>query len=694
MSVGKLNEIQVPELWDDNGDTLVFLHNTPSRIGPSFRVNSSCFASSRKLVKAAFGETHSDNGHSREVSGETKYRAVSDVTQMLMPNGPLSPSASQHGSTSDRSSSTGKRSTRDYFDEAPRRKNIHLYLPQALQADLNNPQAQLTGEDHETLLTVRNLFAFLTGRLLVATPRRPSMFDIFMFMSGILHRYEFTNLDGSTVGEEAATNFSRFVEDYRLADVRASREKTLEAIILGERMKSWELYNEGFIHAVGRYDDISALKSPKLYQISDLTRKRLERSNLFLSSRLRDVRDRLTEFDFPGLFAGIANSSTSSESKAVSFKAWRNSFFAMRRHVIGLYKHRYGAWPPKASSKKNDFEESGLNRLLLQQVYQDMCDLYDVLADLSNFTTRQVGLPPDEEPAGPNESGPRALRRVLGEFDRSTTTIQPAIPFDVPLIPSLSSIRRGFDALDPKKQKKESGKKLSDSEINTALMQSYNRDLMKSTPFLQAFFTYERNTAHGKSIEEIADLRYGQWLFMYAVIQSLPLVVVDAPGAKFTQGVEYFLSEFSKESPPWQRQDHRQKTTWRIPGSDTMVDMPAAIVEHSKDAIYQRSHCWQVAQDSAGVTAMVNGAASSQYDDLTHDNEELLPPVKPFDFHGGTPPRTPDRRISMGFGLEQLPLPSSVGVGPTGNRPNSTYDPSKNFNTILGLQDGQGKKKK
>ena len=684
----------MPELWDDNGDTLVFLHNTPSKIGPSFRLNSSCFASSRRLIKAAFGETHSVNGHNQEVSSETNYRAFSDGTQMLTPNAHISPSASQNGSNSDRSSSTGKRYPRDYFDESLRRKNIHLYLPQALQTDISNLQAQLTAEDHETLLTVRNLFAFLTGKLLVATPKRPSMFDIFMHMSGILHRYEFTNLDGSTMGEEAASNFARFVEDYRLADVRASREKTIEAIVLGERMKFLDLYNEGFIHAVGKYDEISRLKSPKIYQISDLTRKRLERSNLFLSARLRDVRERLTEFDFPGLFAGIANSSTSSESKVVSFKAWRNSFFAMRRYVIGLYKHKYGAWPPSARSKKNSFEESGLNRLLLQQVYQDLCDLYDVLADFSNFTSREEGIPPDEETAGPNESGPRALRRVLGEFDRSASTVQPPLPFDVPLVPSLSSIRRDFDALEPKKRKKESVKKLSDSEINTALMQSYNRDLMKSTPFLQSFFTYERNTAHGKSIEEIADLRYGQWLFTYAVIQSLPLVVVDAPGIKFSDGVEYFLSEFSKEPPPWQRQDHRQKTTWRIPGSDTMVDMPAAVVEHSKNAIFQRSHCWQVAQQRAGVTAVVSGAASSPYEDPPHGHEELLAPARPFDSNGSTSPRTPDRRVSIGFGLEQLPLPSGVGIGPSGSRPISLYDPSKSFDTILGLQSGQGKKKK
>ena len=557
-----------------------------------------------------------------------------------------------------------------------------------MQADFTNIPPHITANDVETLITVRNLFAFLTGRSLVATPRRPSMFAIFMHVAEILHRYEFTNFDGSSMGEESTACFATYLEDFRLADVRASREKTIEAIILGERMKSWDLYNEGFVHAVGKYNDISALKSPKLREVSEVTRKRLERSHIFLSTGLRNVHGRLDDFDFPSLFAGVASSTTSSDSKIVRFKAWKSGFSSMRRYVMGTYKQRYGAWPPKAKSKKNNFEESGLNRLLLRQVYQDFCDLYDVLVDRTSFTTRHVEIPSGDEPDDPHEPLPRALRRVLSEYDRSTPPVQPPIPFDTPLLPSLSSTRRGFDALDPRKKKRECMKKLKDNEINTALMQSYNRDLMKSTPFLQAFFAYERSSAHGKTIEEITDLRVGQWIFLYSVIQSLPLLVVDAPGLRYTEGVQYFLSEFSKESPPWMRQDQRQKTTWRIPGSDTMVDLPAASVEHSNDAIYQRSHCWQIAQAWAGPAAVAG--VDSQYD---VPYEELLPPVMPS--NPGSRSQSPDRRLSsMPMGLEQLPMPFGVGGSPRGSRPTSTYDPTKSFDAILGLRDGQDKKEK
>lgn len=603
--------------------------------------------------------------------------------------------------SADRSTSSGQP---EFFADPPER-DIHLCLPQPLSIDPSTGSIAPNSDDQEVLVTVRNLFAFLTGLPLLATTRRPTLFSILMHMSNILTRYEFTNYDGSSLGEEATSRFEQYLNQFNIGDVRTSREQTIEAILLGERMKCWDLYNEGFVHAVGKYADISNYKSLKTGQISELSRKRLERSHMFLSTRLRNVRDKLQDFEFPGIFAGFANSTSTSESKTIHFKTWRVAFQGMRKHVLDYYKHKYGHWPPKARSKKNNFEESGLNRLLLRSVYQDLCDLYDVLADRSNLTTRHVETAMEEE--DPSESLQRALRRILGEYDRSTPPIQPPIPFDVPWVPSLSSTRRDFNQLDPRKQKKECLKKLKDSEINTALMQSYNRDLMKPTPFLEAFFAYERRLAANKCMEEIADQRIGQWLFMYAVIQALPLVVIDAPGLKYTEGVEYFLSEFSKESPPWLSQTSRpQRTTWRIPGSDTMVDMPAASVEHSLDAIYQRSHCWTVARIWAGPEA----AAATTAPQYSLAEDELLPPVMPSvgqhsrSNSGGSPDRKrlssssyADRRLSMGVTLEHLPLPS--GVSPTQSRPTSVYDPSKSFNSILGLGDGQadgkgGKKKK
>ncbi len=647
-------------------------------------MESALFAASKKLVYAAHGGTQEHNP--REPNG-WQQQSFMERTQHLTLNAPTQPPPERPGS-SNHSSSKGSRSISDYFEELHIRRDIHLCLPLPLQVDLTNTESVPTNEDIETLVTMRNVIAFLAGQPLVATPKQSSMFIIFLKIADVMQRYEFTNLDGSTLGEEAAGNFTRIVQDFGLADVRSSREKTIEALVLGERMRSWELYNEGFVHAVGKYDDINGLRSPKFHLISDLTRKRLERANLDLYTRVRNIETKLEDFDFPSLFAGIANSSTSSESKTVRFKDWKSAYMSMRRHIMSLYKHQYGAWPPKAKSKKNDFEESGLNRLLLRELYKDFSDLYDILADRTSLTTRTADLP-SHDPDDPQEPAPRALRRILDEYDRSTPPVQPPVPFDTPRLPSLFDTRRGFDALDPKKQKKESMKRLADDEINKALMQSYNRESMKATPFLEAFMAYERRTAHGKSIEEIADLRYGQWIFMYAVIQALPLVIVDAPGVRWMKGVEYFLCEVPKGSPPWVQESASQKqSVYRVAGGSAVVTLPADVVEHSVDGIYRRSHCWQVANKWAGFSEVPDTASQRE-----PDFDDLLPPAMPSGPGSRTASQSPDRgRGSVALGLEHMPLPP--GVAPSAARPTSVYDPSKSFATILGEKDGVGKKKK
>ena len=689
---------RVNELWDDGGDTFVYLHNREHTSEPSFKVNSAAFSASRKLFSLANGNMQRKPTRGSQHPGQATFEER--MQQMSLSPIAQSPMDPRNGS-SRAPSSSGSRDMSDSFFELPN-MDIHLCLPQPLHADLSDPAQQLPAEDVETLVAVRNVFAFLTGKPLVATAQYPSIFSIFLRIADIMQRYDFSNLDGSTLGEVAETNFKRFIEDFKLADVRSSREKTIEAVVLGERMRSWELYNEGFVHLVGKYDEVLALRSPKFHLITDITSKRMERATLDLSTRMNTVRTRLETFDFPSLFTGIANSTTSTESKVIRFKAWKAAFISMRRHVIGLYKQRYGAWPPSARSKKNDFEESGLNRILLREVYQDFSDLYDILVDRSALTTRSVEVPSHDtlESSDPEEPTPRALRRVMSEYDRSVPPVQPPIPFDTPLLPSLATTRRDFTSLDPKKQRKERMKKLRDDEINLALMQSYNRESIKATPFLQAFMSFERQSAHGKSVDEICDVRNGQWIFMYAVLQSLPLVVVDAPNVRWTKGVEYFLFEVPKGAAPWIQEGHNHGKSWySIAGGSGVISLPADIVEHGVEGVYRRSHCWEVAQKWAGDTG--DGAfASSPIQQANGDSEyeglgNLDPPPQLLAGSGppsrSSSPGSRSKRDSIHSGLEALPLPA--GVVPAQARPMSQHDPLKSFDQILGTTERKGKKK-
>ncbi|KAG4218537.1 hypothetical protein PC116_g32983, partial [Phytophthora cactorum] len=190
----------------------------------------------------------------------------------------------------------------------------------------------------ERLISIRNMFAFLTGQPLVCTKEQPTLFSVFINISSLLKEFEFTNADGSTFGDAVEMSFGFFMDQMGLADVRHSREKTLESLILGERMRSMPLYNEAFTHAVGKYSAIRDLNSPLWEQVSVTTRERLERAYFELVNRQNGVNNRLETFDFPALFSGVANSTSRSEYKDVKYHTWRRSFGRMRQFVLNYYK--------------------------------------------------------------------------------------------------------------------------------------------------------------------------------------------------------------------------------------------------------------------------------------------------------------------------------------------------------------------
>lgn len=626
-------------------------------------------------------------------------------------DGRLSPSSVARGrSNSSATSSVSMRLVHDFQDEDVQER--HLFLPLEFECDPSVPNSRLASYDMELLVLYRNFFAFLTGGALVATPKQASLYSIFLGIGSILSRFQFSNLDGSTFGEVVSSSFTRYCDELRLADVRASREKTVEAIVLGEKMKAWSLYNEGFVHGAGKLNHIKSLNTPKYEQISPVTRNRLERAALDLGGRVRTLQSKLDDFDFPSMFSGVANSQMAVEARIVRFKAWKAAFFNMRKHVIAHYRQKYGAWPPKAKSKKNNFEESGLNRLLLREVYQDFTDLYDMLVDRTQLTNRTIDMAATDHNVDfndTNESTTHALRRVESEYDRSTPPVQPPIPFDTPLFPSLSTSFHGSHVVDPAKDAKDRVRRLRDNEVNELLLGSYNRESIKATPFLEDFLKLERRSGHGCTIDEIVDTRCGQWIFMYAVLQSLPMVVVDAPDVQFSQGVEYFLCVPPRGGRPWMKEDTSQSRSWyNVASGGGLVSLPADMIDHSVEGIYRRSHCWEAAAKWASASEAMSPATQVSLGAVLPPPPVIggsrnSPRIKPNQSPALAPQdplinRSSENRRSQtfSFGLEALPLPP--GVTPDGSRsarPVSIHDPNKTFDSILaGVQNTPKKGKK
>jgi hypothetical protein len=565
------NGEKVPELWNENGDVLVYLDARGSGGSPSFKVPwfvveySLVFADLIEEEMASPGST--GRGRAISFTGRDSL-SVSDATRRVQ-SPPLSPPA---------------------YD-AQAEPETRLYLPVSMSSPGQRSEA-----DMERLVSIRNMFAFLTGQPLVATKAQSTLFAVFVNISNLLKEFEFTNSDGSTFGDAVEMSFSFFIEQMGLADVRHSREKTLESLILGEQMRSMELYNEAFAHAVGKYPAMRDLKSPLWEQMSPSTRQRLERAHIELVGRQHGVNNRLEAFDFPALFSGTANSS-SSQYKDVKFNTWRKSFGRMRQFVISYYKNSFGSWPPKARSKKNPFTESGLNRQVLKILYSDFCALYDLLVDRESLTTRVIDQSADDVANDHQNSRCTAMRKILTEFDQSSPPVLPPIPFDLPKLPDMASVQENFHDL-PLKEQAKLDRGLQEYQIILILNKAYDFDTVSlRIPFLEQFKEFELKEAKGKTAVEMADHRLGYWLFLYVVIQSLPMLVVDAPGLKYTDGVEYFLCQPVKGSPPWVEDAPAVRKRWyEVAGGGGLVELSEDAVQFGIEGIYHRSHCWLAAK--------------------------------------------------------------------------------------------------
>ncbi|KAK1079278.1 hypothetical protein LTR33_006519 [Friedmanniomyces endolithicus] len=738
----------LPEMWDgsENGNCYIYLFpRSATDKGASFKVDSAILLASPILVRLGFGDAYGGQataGRQATLDARTQQLTLDHRRTDTMSSNSSYDSRSRYSNISNTTS-----------------PETHLYLPIKLSSaadiiatpstpsksgkDVAGPDPAM--DDLQTLIDIRNFFAFLLGGPLVATERKGSWFQIFMSIAGILKTYEFSNVDGSTFGEVANSSFNAYVQELALADVRTSREMTIEGIVLGERMKSVLLYNEAFTHAVGKLDDLVAMKSPKLALISPLTQNRLTRAGMDLEKRIASTQLILHDFELPSLFSGIMNSKMSEERKeGVRFEAWKDGFNGMRKWTISTYQQRYGHWPPRAKSKKNDLETSGLSRVVLRDVYHDMSAVYDLMADRANLTTRTVdGV--DTSRRDQEEATTRGLRAVLSEYDRSSPPVKPPVPFDLPMLPHLRTTRSDFGIGDKKKDLKAIQKRLKDDEIAQLLRSvSSGSDVTKS-PFMDAFLDMERRAAHHCNIAELVDLRIGQWIFIYVVLQALPLLVVDAPGITFTQGVEYFLCEPPRSGVPWANSNGaavggRHNAWFAVGDGGGVVSLPSDIVEHSVEGVYRRSHCWVMAEKWSAANPIMNSALHEQEainaeqsaalgDGILPadpagappvggipmiSSSEYAPPMRPDSRAGGSRGlspgpgmRNPKRLSSIGIGLEALPLP--VGVMPDGRtaspgpdgRPSSRHsmhhvDSNKTFDAILAEVPGQkqGKKKK
>jgi hypothetical protein len=555
---------------------IVHLFPRNSRFGPTFKLNAEHISSSSYLASLAHGQAQS-SGSSRHSSVSHRGGASFDPrTQRISANVPggssygNSPNASHTDSSDDSRDRDARLGDLDV-------KEVHLYLP----IDLSNPTSPTLSElDIQKLVLVRNLFAFLVGQSLVATHKYPTTFQVFVQIANLLLEYGFSNMDASTFGEVANSSFTCYAEELGLLDVRESPQKAVEGLILGERMRSSLLWNESFTHAVGRYSDIQQVASPLISSLSPVAKQRVERAHMNLEKRLLRIHNQIADFDFPQVFSGIMNSRTVKEREIASFEHWKSGFNNTRRFFINHLKAKHKSWPPKRR-RGAGASVPAMNRNILQGFYQDLTVVYDLMVDRKHPSSRLMifgrNFPPHMD------RRIEALRKVLQEYDQSGSPTYPVMPFDAPLLPRVAP---NDDDVNNQPER------VSKAELATLLKASYNQDTIDSKhPFSQLWMSYEFKSTAGKHIDQVANFRLGSWLFIYCVIQALPMLTVDAPNVIFKEGVEYFLSEPPRGRLHWSKEG--QQWEWfRDPLTGVVTQLAKDSVDLSDEAMYKLSHCW------------------------------------------------------------------------------------------------------
>lgn len=651
-------------MWDESGDTLVYLShpdNQNSRYGsPVFRINSgpALFAClGNYIVEVEQQRTTSMSGASRMSHGSMRFQlGVSGLDgsspgqdDVVVVDRQFDVNPSRRGVAVDgerpvtaysgsRTSASPRNSSEQHTfahtvthppadAESPRRAETFrgeeagvfykLYYP-AADSDASRPVTPLkkskkpqpkhtqadAEESLQRFIDARNVFAFLSGVYLVASRPRHLPFDVFAILSARLGLGEGEN--DLLRAQSVQTYLDMYVDDLKLDDIRNDDEAIVETLILGEKWRSLRLYHEAFIHAAGRWGRIS--NHPGLALVSGTTKNRLERATHDLFNiRLVNINERITDFEFPSVWVG--------EGRYAEYKSWRNGYDRMRTLVEHHVRHVFGSWPPRAGrhGKGGGFSETGgLNRVVLRRLYNDLCCVYDLTVDREwlhgeriHFEGTQGGSDVDQsdEIKNQNERHRIALRKILGEFDKCSVPVQPEMPFDLPRLPY-----RLPSALKKRKMGifSKSNKKVREEEINDLLKNSYNGDSYEQyaeNALVKSYIAMEREFGISKPIEELIGARRGAWVFMYAVLQTLVLGVVDGGGLRYGDGCEYFLCENVKGVSPWEKGANRRQTRmsgmWT--GGGLMSAMNSAInlgvnPDDEIEMTYRASHCWRVAE--------------------------------------------------------------------------------------------------
>ncbi|KAG5804844.1 hypothetical protein H9Q74_010941 [Fusarium xylarioides] len=323
-----------PELWDPNGDVLIYLGKKGQSL-PSMRVSSHIIEAinSRYLISLLDeglidGYTHSPSSPNTESYGRKLGQEFR--------NSPLTPPAS------------GRTSIGDMGGQVL----YEMHFPP--------PQNMKSIDQLRHQLTTRNFFAMLLNASMVGLSLHEALSDLHVRLDSYMPP------NNDNVGQ-----LVRYLYHRDLDDVRNNPALAVSLLIWSEEPDvRWE---EGwrvcFTHCVGMFDLVQKYKDFK--QINTNTRKLMEMASHEMQYRVQAAEERLAGFRYQDIWTFTPH--TGSEMRAIE---------RLKDMLLQHFEQEYGSWPPSQSDSRSGRSvgssrpETWLTRTLAMKLQKDFGELF------------------------------------------------------------------------------------------------------------------------------------------------------------------------------------------------------------------------------------------------------------------------------------------------------------------------------